>query len=83
MMKFVIALVVVAASTGSASAKDVMLVLNDQEQAALRRVLDSATKSEGMQLAPITVYLLNKLNSAAEVVERKDGAPEQDKAKPQ
>lgn len=75
-------LVLIALST-AAEAKDVMLVLNDQEQAALRRVLDSATKSEGMQLAPITVYLLNKLNSAAEVVERKDGAPEPDKAKPQ
>lgn len=83
MMKSVIALSVLIVTLGSASAKDVMLVLNDQEQAALRRVLDSATKSEGMQLAPITVYLLNKLNSAAEVVERKDGAQEPDKAKPQ
>jgi hypothetical protein len=55
-------------------AKDVMIILNDQEQTALRRVLDSATKSEGIQVAPITVYLLNKLNSAMEVVEHKDNS---------
>ena len=65
-----------------APAKDVMIILNDQEQTALRRVLDSATKSEGIQVAPITVYLLNKLNSAMEVVEHKDNSDQQ-KDKPQ
>lgn len=63
---------VLLALTLPASAKDVMLVLNDQEQAALRHILDSATKSEGLQVAQATVYLLNKLNTAPEVTERKN-----------
>ena len=70
-------LLLIALST-SADAKDVMIILNDQEQAAMRRVLDSATKSEGIQVAPITVYLLDKLNKAMEVVEKKDN-PDQPK----
>lgn len=60
--------------SSSASAKDVILVLTEQEQAALRHVLDAATKAEGMQVAPATVYLLNKLNTAPEAVEHKDDA---------
>lgn len=71
-------LVLMALST-AAQAKDLMIIFNDQEQAALRKVLDSATKSEGMNIAPITVYMLNKLNSAMEVVEHKDN-PDQPKA---
>jgi hypothetical protein len=71
-------LFLIALST-AAQAKDVMIILNDQEQAAYKRVLDSATKAEGVQIAPITVYLMNKLNQAMEVVERKDN-PEHPKA---
>lgn len=68
-------LILVALST-AAEGKDLMIILNDQEQAALRRVLDSATKSEGIQIAPITVYLLDKLNKAMEVVEHKETEPD-------
>lgn len=62
-----------------ASAKDVALILNDDEQNAFRAVLDAATKAQGIQIAPMTVYLLNKLNSAGTVVEHKDDAPKEDK----
>ena len=58
-----------------AQAKDVMLVLNDQEREALKHALDVATKSAGMEIAPLTVYLLNKLNAAPTVVEHTDGKP--------
>jgi hypothetical protein len=77
-----ILLILIALST-SVRAKDVMIILNDQEQTALRRVLDSATKSEGIQVAPITVYLLNKLNSAMEVVEHKDNSDQPKGQEPQ
>lgn len=78
-MRFFILLVALSAS---AQAKDVMMVLTDQEQAALRHVLDAATKAEGMQVAPVTVYFQNKLNTAMEVVDHKEN-PDPPKDKPQ
>ena len=64
-----------------AAAKNVALILNDDEQAALRVVLDDATKAQGLQIAPTTVYLLNKLNSAGTIVEHKDDPPKDDPPK--
>lgn len=62
-----------------ACAADKALMLNDQEQAALRHVLDVATKAQGIEIAPMTVYLLNKLNAAGVVTESKE-IPAQPKA---
>jgi hypothetical protein len=45
-------------------AKEVTVTFNDDELAALRNVLDIATHAQGMQIAPFTVYLQNKLNAA-------------------
>jgi hypothetical protein len=84
-MRFIIILALLYPFT--AQAKDVALMLNDQEQAALRQILDVATKAGGMQIAPNTVYLLNKLNTAPVVTDHKDtpaaGAPEKPEDKPQ
>lgn len=73
----------------SAYAAEKALMLNEQEQAALLKVLDTATKSGGIEIAPSTVYLLNKLNTAPTVVEHKDPAkqdapqPDTPKGEPQ
>ena len=56
----------------TAQAADKVLVLNDNEQAIFRQILDAATKSGGIQAAPYTVYFLNKLDSAPSVVPHKD-----------
>jgi len=80
MMRIFLVLIALAVP---AEGRDVMIVLNDQEQAALRRVLDSATKAEGIQIAPMTVYLMNKLNAAMEVVERKEDSKPATKDAPQ
>lgn len=48
----------------SADAAEKVLVFNDQEQAYLARVLDLATKAGDTKDARITVYFLNKLESA-------------------
>jgi hypothetical protein len=63
---------VVALSVSRAMAADKALMLNDNEQAALRHILDVATKAEGIAIAPVAVYFINKLDSAPAVVERKD-----------
>ena len=54
----------VLAFPAQAHAADKALILSDDEQTALRRVLDVATKAEGLQIAQTTLFLLNKLNSA-------------------
>ena len=54
----------VLAFPAQALAADKALILSDDEQAALRHVLDVATKAEGLQIAQTTLFLLNKLNSA-------------------
>lgn len=71
----ILALTGLLALTATAHATDRALILNDDEQAALRQILDAATRAQGIQIAPVTVYLLNKLNSAPAVVEHKDEPP--------
>lgn len=66
-MRVVIALL---AMLTAAQAKDVALVLDDNDQIILRQVLDRATKALGMEIAPATVRLLNKLNTAPVVTSR-------------
>ena len=55
-----------------AFAADRALMLTDDEQAALRHILDVATKAEGLGIAQNTVYFLNKLNTAPTVVPQVD-----------
>lgn len=59
-----------------AEAADRALVLNDQEQAALIHALDLATRSGDTKDARVTVYLLNKLEQAPVVTDKKDDKPE-------
>ena len=54
---------------------DVALMLNDNEQTAFRQILDAAVRGQGIQVAPEAVYLLNKLNTAPQVVPHKDDPP--------
>lgn len=59
-----------------AQAADKALVLDDNDQIILRQVLDRATKALGMEIAPSTVHLLNKLNAAPIVTGRKESPSE-------
>lgn len=78
-MKRLFVLAVLTASP--AWAADVALILNDEEQKALRQVLDAATRDRGLEMAGITVYFANKLRAAGTVTERKDEPA--DKKEPQ
>ena len=51
------------------------LILNDQDRQEFLQVLDQATKMGGLAIAPVTVKLLNKLQSAPAVKEHPAGAP--------
>jgi hypothetical protein len=68
-------LIAVALSASPARAADYALILSDAERAALIEALDEATKAKGLQIAPNTVYLANKIRSAPLVTERKDDPP--------
>lgn len=54
-----------------ASAKDVALVLNDVEQQAMVRALDTAVKSQGLSIAADMLHLLRRLQTAPEVTDTK------------
>lgn len=56
-------------------AKDYMVVLNEQELAAMRELLDAAVRASGLHgnATRNAVILMDKINAAPEVVERKDG----------
>lgn len=61
--------------TTPAGAKDYMIVVTDQERAALQDILDVAAKAAGTKQAGITVnalYFADKFAKALEVVERKE-----------
>jgi hypothetical protein len=51
-----------------ASAKDISITLNDEEQKALVQILDTATKAGGLQVAQATVWFAKKLDDAAKAV---------------
>lgn len=70
----------VCLTAGNAQAKDVALVLDDNDQQVMRQVLDRATRVLGLEIAPATVHLLNKLNAAPVVTQRND-EPSSDKPK--
>lgn len=62
-----------------AYAADKALILTDKEQTELVQALDAATKAQGLVIAPATLRLYYKLQSAGSVIEKKDdpqgGAP--------
>ena len=61
-----------------AVAKEHMVILNDLERDAMRELLDVAVRASGLQgnAARNAVILLDKINAAPEVVERKEETPE-------
>ena len=61
MRSFVTLLSLLAAT--AALAKDILLPLNDQEQAALRQILDIATKAGGLEMARITIHFDEKIKT--------------------
>lgn len=71
-MGWALAIVFAVLFVTAASAKDVALILNEQQQQQLRGVLDLATKAYGLQVAPTTVELMNALAKAPVVTEHKD-----------
>lgn len=72
MKTFLISAFAVLSITVPVAAKDVALILNDQERQVLVQILDEATKAKGLLIARQSVYMLNKLDSAAEVVPHND-----------
>lgn len=46
-----------------ASAAEMTLTLNDEEQAVLRQLLDLATKSGGLAVAPAALHFANKIEA--------------------
>jgi len=57
-----------------AGAKDVALILNDQDQATLAQLLDGALRTQGLGAAS-AVYFWQKLKAAPAVTERQDDPP--------
>ena len=84
-----LALASAIAFASHASAKDITLILNDQEQQAFVQVLDAATRTGGLAATQGTVFFYNKLqtainatNAPAQVAEKpKAGEPKQEPAK--
>jgi len=54
----VLAAVLLAAPAG---ARDIILPLNDQEQASLRQLLDHAVKNGGLSVAPAATHFSEKM----------------------
>jgi competence protein ComGC len=74
MSRFFLALLLLAPVP--TSAKDVALILNDQNRAALAQVLDLATKAYGLQVASVTVQLKTLLDAAPEVTQQTPATPD-------
>jgi len=58
------------ASSPARSAPQHALILSDEEIGMLKHALDAATRACGLECAPTTVYLSNKLNAAPLVKEQ-------------
>jgi len=76
-MKLIAALFLVLA-VQTAHAAEWMVIVNDAERAALLEALDEATKAKGLQIAPNTVYLANKIKAAPVITDRKDEPPKEE-----
>jgi hypothetical protein len=80
-MRTILALVGLLVLTTQSFAADKALMLNDDEQTALRQILDVATRAQGLQIAPTALYFINKINAAPSVVPHKDDAPKAEEPK--
>lgn len=74
MKRLIVALLIISAP---ARAADYALVINDAEKAALIEALDEATKAKGLAIANKTVFLLNKIQTAPMVTDRKEDPPKE------
>ena len=63
-LRWILWVAIVAGSVSSGHAREILLPLNDQEQVALRELLDVATKAGGLNVAPATVHFAQKLLAA-------------------
>lgn len=72
-VSFVFAFVLLA---HSAQAKDVALILNAQEQAALVQAIDATVRAHGIQAAQNMLHLWERLKTAPEVTGQKTDTPE-------
>jgi hypothetical protein len=59
-MRFYIAALILALSFGAASAKDVTVTLNDNEQKVMVNLLDLAVKAGGLNAAESAAYFAKK-----------------------
>ncbi len=76
-MKYLLALLML---TSPCYAADRALILNDQEQAALRVILDAAIKSQGLNgVSRNAFFLSDKLDAAGIVTESKPVPPAEPK----
>lgn len=66
MKRTILAAAIALALASPATAKDVNLLLTDQEQRGLAEVLDQAVRSGGLQAAPNAIYFFNKLKTAVD-----------------
>lgn len=60
----IIAFASAIALASAAQAKDVTIILNDQEQQAFVQVMDAATRAGGLAATQGTIYFYNKLQTA-------------------
>ena len=65
-----------------AQAKDVMLILTEQDKIALVQLLDMATHDRGLAVARNTLYFVDRINNAPEVVKQEDHPDEKKDSKP-
>lgn len=61
---------------GSAQAADKAMILDDKDQQDLINALDAATRAQGLAIAPSTLKLLYKLQSAGTVTGQKEVKPD-------
>lgn len=79
-MRVFVAVLFFVFATG-AQAKDVALILNDQDQAMLLQLFDGALKADGLKAAN-AVYFWQKLKAAPSIEEHKDTPEKQDEQAP-
>lgn len=71
-MKYLVALLLMVST---ASAKEVMITLNETEVQALVQLLDEAVKSKGIVLANNAAVMYEKLKTAPEIKAQTQEAP--------
>ena len=79
MKKLIFSLIFIAASMPAAQAKDVALILNDQEQQMMLQAIDATVRAQGVQAASSMLHLLQKLQTAPAVTETAPDKPAEQK----